>query len=71
MLRPETEELLPLQLRNLLSGGKRFRHWLPVHLGKLWFVIKSLQVRRTPCHREPNHSPDFWRHMGLFHDTAP
>ena len=45
MLRSEAVECLALQLRDRLSLGERFGHWLVVHFGQFRFVVEGFQVR--------------------------
>ncbi len=58
--RPLALQCLSLQLCNWLAFRERFWHWLVVHLGKLWFVVKCFQMRWTTSHAEKDDSINFW-----------
>ena len=53
-LRPEADQLLPLELGELLPLGQALGHRLAVHLGQLRLVVERLQVRRPAGHRQPD-----------------
>ena len=55
MLRPEADELLPLQLRKLLPLREALGHRLRVHLLELGLVVEGLEMQRAARHRQPNH----------------
>jgi len=44
VLRSETDQRAPLELRDLLALGHRLGHWLAVHLAEFRLVVERLQV---------------------------
>ena len=71
MLRCKTLERLPLQLCDLLTAGKAFRHRLAVQLGKLLLIIKRVQMGHAAGHVEPDHALGFRRHVIGLDDAGP
>ena len=55
MLRAKAGQLLPLQLRELLSLRHALGHRLPVELCQLRLVVEGFEVRRPTGHRQPDH----------------
>ena len=59
----ETIQFLALELGNLLSRRHRLGHRLPVHLLKLGFMVKGVEVTHSPRHIQPDHTLRLGREM--------
>jgi hypothetical protein len=70
-LRPEAEQFLALELRQLLALGHALRHGLAVHLGQLGFPVERFQVRGPAGHRQPDHALRLGRMVQRVDDSFP